>query len=197
MGLRTILRGLILCSCATTVAGPVVTSARGQEPLPSPSPAATATPTPVPSPGPTPTPSPDPRPDRPVSDGAAGAARAFAAEISRLSTRADAVDRVWQVYRARCQPEAVKGYDFGREWFALWDRSLVPTPKDAGCGNLLQQVVAEGGTVLMSLTAADSLARHSGVSTATIHGTVRWNGLEWWPLTARATEQASRQAANH
>jgi hypothetical protein len=103
------------------------------------------------------------------------------------------VDRLWLAYRSRCQPEDVGGYDFGRDWFALWDRVLIPRPGDAGCGALLRRVASAGGTVLAGLTAADSVARRSGVSAATIHGMVRWNGLEWWALTDRGTRQAASQ----
>jgi hypothetical protein len=54
-------------------------------------------------------------------------------------------------------------------------------------------VIVEGGVVLAGLTSADSVARHAGVSAVTIHGMVRWNGLEWWPLTVRGTQQAANR----
>lgn len=186
------LRVLIVCACATGAAASGIRNAGGQEaPSPTPRPTPTATPTPIPSPSPTP--SPDPRPDDAASDRTRGPAGDFALEVLRLSARADAVDGLWQAYRSRCQPEDVHGYDFGREWFALWDRALVPGTRDAGCGELLRQVVVEGGAVLAGLTNADSMARHSGVSAPTIHGMVRWNGLEWWALTVRGSQQAASQ----
>jgi hypothetical protein len=140
------------------------------------------------------TPSPDPRPDSPGTpqDRVDGASRDFAAEVVLLSAHADAVDRLWDAYRVRCEPGPARGYEFGRDWFGLWDRAFVPRPGDPGCAALLQQVAVEGGVVLMRLTSADSLARHAGVPPVTISGMVRWNGLEWWPLTAAATRRASR-----
>jgi hypothetical protein len=113
--------------------------------------------------------------------------------VVRLSAQADAVDRLWQAYRSRCQPEEIGRYQFGRPWFALWDRVLVPRPRDTGCGQLLQRVVVEGGVVLAGLASVDSVARHAGVPAVTIHGTVRWNGLEWWPLTVRGTQRAANR----
>jgi hypothetical protein len=121
-----------------------------------------------------------------------GASRDFATLVTRLSAQADGVDRLWQVYRTRCERGVPNGYEFGREWFALWDRALVPTSSDAGCASLLQRVVVEGGGILMELTAADAAARHDGVSPMTIHGMVRWNGLEWRPLAGAETRRASR-----
>lgn len=188
------MRALGLVALTTGLAGLGVGIPRvaSQEPSPSPSPSPSPMPTATATPGPTATPSPDPRPDSPGTprDQVDGASRTFATEVVRLSAQADAVDRFWQVYRARCDPGTSKGYEFGREWFGLWDRALVPTSGDAGCAALLQRVVVEGGGVLMELTAADALARHAGVSALTIHGMVRWNGLEWRPLTAAATRAA-------
>ena len=132
-------------------------------------------------------PSPDPRPDAALTT----AARDFAAEVTLLTAQADAVDRLWRAYRARCQPEPVGGYDFGREWFVLWDRAELPRFADGACEELLQGVVVKGGTVLTDLTAADSKARLAGVPEATIHALARWNSLEWWPLSLRSTQQAA------
>jgi len=126
-----------------------------------------------------------------VPDPVEAASREFAAEIQRLSGQAEAVDRVWNVYRGGCQPEVRMGYDFGREWFALWDRAFASRSNDAACGELLQRVAAEGGPILMGLTAAASAARRSQVPVATIQGMVRWHGLEWWPLNAPAQQRAA------
>lgn len=200
-------RVLGLVALTTGLAGIGVGTPRvgGEGPTPSPTPGlmptATATPdrmrTPTPQPtatsDPIATPTPDPRPDRlgTPQDQVDGASRDLAAKVVRLSSRADAVDRLWQVYRARCAPGTTKGYEFGREWFGLWDRAFVSTTGDAGCAALLQRVVVDGGGVLMELTAAAALARHAGVSPLTIHGMVRWNGLEWQPLTAAAANQTA------
>lgn len=199
------LRSLALVALTTGLAAVGVGTPRlgGQEPSPSPQPGLMPTPTatpdakrtPTPAPTATPdaiaTPTPDPRPHRPGSaDQVDGASRELASQVVRLSARADGVDRLWQAYRTRCQPGTSRGYEFGREWFGLWDRAFVPATTDAGCAALLQRVVVEGGGILMELTAADALARHAGVSPMTIHGMVRWNGLEWFPLASTATRTA-------
>src|SRR5262245_35608952 len=67
-------------------------------------------------------------------------AQGFAADVARLAARADAVDAAWSAYQGACAPRVGRTYDFGREWFALWDRAVEPGT-GPGCAEALGRVL--------------------------------------------------------
>ena len=96
------------------------------------------------------------------------AAQAFATDVARLSEEADAVDRLWHAYKAQCGARGGRRHDFGREWFALWDRSFEPTLATPACGELLSRLLQSGNslrrellevTVLLAQNLRDALLR--------------------------------------
>jgi hypothetical protein len=104
------------------------------------------------------------------------AATAFAAEIVRLSAAADAIDRLWHDYKAECGVRVGRQYDFGREWFSIWDRSAEATIDAPRCGDLLWRLMQEGETVrrdLLRARAAQDLDHGTEI------GMLRWHALQW------------------
>jgi hypothetical protein len=111
---------------------------------------------------------PDPRPDL--------AATSFAADLVRVSAEADGVDRLWQAYRDRCGVRVSRQYDFGREWFSIWDRAAEPTMGTTGCADALERVRQAGEKVRRGLLRARA-AGHQARGTEV--GMLRWQGLQW------------------
>jgi hypothetical protein len=107
------------------------------------------------------------------------AATSFASEITRLSSQADGVDRLWETYKAKCGVHVDRQYDFGREWFAIWDRAGEPSAEAAGCGDGLARVRQAGEKLGRGILKARTMARQAGLDRATEIGMLRWHGLQW------------------
>ena len=116
------------------------------------------------------------------------AARAFAADVVRLSGEADGVDRLWRAYKAECGVREGRQYDFGRAWFALWDRSAEPTVVSPVCSGILWRLLQSGEGVRRELLEARAVAKRAALPTGTEIGMLRWNGLQW----LRAEETLTR-----
>ena len=114
------------------------------------------------------------------------AAKAFATEVIRLSREADALDRLWLVYKAECGVRVSRQYEFGREWFALWDRAAQPTIDARGCSDVLWRLLQGGDTVRRDLTRARTAA-HAALDSGTEIGMLRWHALQWPQLEDRAS----------
>lgn len=106
------------------------------------------------------------------------AAKNFAVEVVRLSAEADAVDRLWHVYKAECGVRVSRQYDYGREWFALWDRAAEPTVEARGCSEILWRLLRNGENVRRDLTRARATAKNV-VDPGTEVGMLRWHSLQW------------------
>jgi len=106
-------------------------------------------------------------------------ARAFAAEVVRLSGEADAVDLVWSAYKSNCQVAVGRAYDYGREWFAVWDRAVDARASTAECTQLMQRLLETGERVRRGLASVREAALRAGLPPETVHGMLRWHGLEW------------------
>jgi hypothetical protein len=113
------------------------------------------------------------------NDTAGGSATAFAGAVVRLSAQAEQVDRVWAAYKQTCQVSVRRRYDYGREWFALWDRGLESALETPACAELMWRVLQAGETVRHELLAARSSAQQSRLAPETEHGMLRWHALEW------------------
>jgi hypothetical protein len=98
-----------------------------------------------------------------------------------MSAEADAIDRAWRAYGSGCQVNVGRSYDFGREWFALWDQAVQSQATSAECSELLQWVVDRGETLRRELTSALSEARRARLPEETVEGMLRWHSLEWRP----------------
>ena len=107
------------------------------------------------------------------------AARAFAADVVRLSGEADGVDRLWRAYKADCGVRERRQYDFGRAWFALWDRSAEPTVASPACSGILWRLLESGEGVRRELLEARAAAKRAELPPGTEIGMLRWNGLQW------------------
>ena len=94
------------------------------------------------------------------------AARAFAADVVRLSGEADGVDRLWRAYKAEC------GVREGR-----------PV-----CSGILWRLLQSGEGVRRELLEARAVAKRAALPTGTEIGMLRWNGLQW----LRAEETLTR-----
>ena len=106
-------------------------------------------------------------------------ARAFAAEVVRLSGEADAVDLVWSAYKSNCQVAVGRAYDYGREWFAVWDQAVDARASSAECAQLMQRLLETGERVRRGLASAREAALRANLPPETVHGMLRWHGLEW------------------
>jgi hypothetical protein len=104
--------------------------------------------------------------------------RTFTAEVVRLAAQADAVDRAWAAYRADCPPRLLRAYDYGREWFAVWDRAVEPAA-GPDCASKLGHVLEIGRRLRGDLETARHTASAGRVTPATIVGILRWHGLDW------------------
>jgi hypothetical protein len=106
-------------------------------------------------------------------------ARAFAAEVVRLSGEADAVDLVWSAYKSNCQVAVGRAYDYGREWFAVWDQAVDARASSAECAQLMQRLLETGERVRRGLASAREAASRANLPPETVHGMLRWHGLAW------------------
>jgi hypothetical protein len=106
------------------------------------------------------------------------AAKNFAVEVVRLSAEADAVDRLWHVYKAECGVRVGRQYDYGREWFALWDRAAEPSVEARGCSEILWRLLRDGEGVRRDLTRARANAKDR-LDPGTEVGMLRWHSLQW------------------
>jgi hypothetical protein len=70
-------------------------------------------------------------------------------------------------------------YDFGRAWFAVWDRAAEPTVEGSGCGDSLARLRLAGDKLGRGILKARLLARQGGLDRGTEIGMLRWHGLEW------------------
>jgi hypothetical protein len=107
------------------------------------------------------------------------AASAFAAEVARLSSEADEVDRLWQVYKDECGVQVSRHYDFGREWFSIWDRAAEASVDAPRCGDGLRRVRQAGEKVGREILKARATARQGVLNRGTEIGMFRWNALQW------------------
>lgn len=114
------------------------------------------------------------------------AAKTFAAEVIRLSREADAIDRVWLVYKGQCGVRVSRQYAFGREWFALWDRAAQPAIDARGCSDLLWRLLQSGENVRRDLGRVRATAR-AALDPGTEIGMLRWHSLQWSQLEDRAS----------
>ena len=124
------------------------------------------------------------------------AAQRFAADMMRLSTEADAVDRLWSGYKAHCGARGGRRHDFGREWFALWDRPLAPTVASPACGELLSGLLQSGESVRRQLRETRAGAQRAALGPGTEVGMLRWHSLQWSradPRPARGETVGSRE----
>jgi hypothetical protein len=112
------------------------------------------------------------------------AASSFAAEVRRLSAEADEVDRQWEAYKQACGVRVSHPHDFGREWFALWDRAAAPTVDSPDCAKGLEAVRQSGERIRGDLLRARAIAP---LTRGTETGMLRWHALEW-PQLDRAPE---------
>jgi hypothetical protein len=99
--------------------------------------------------------------------------------VIRLSAEADAVDRLWQVYRSECGVRVGRQYDFGREWFSLWDHAAEPTIDAPGCADLLWRILRDGENVRRELLRARGTAQQATLDQGTEIGMLRWHALQW------------------
>jgi hypothetical protein len=120
------------------------------------------------------------------------AASSFASEMLRLSVAADGVDRLWQAYKERCGVRVSRRYDFGREWFAVWDRAADPTLHAPGCGDLLVRVREAGEKVRRETVRARAKAHQAR---GTEIGMLRWHGLLWPPLQEESPQRPPKSGA--
>lgn len=107
------------------------------------------------------------------------AASDFAVEVARLSAEADGVDRFWQVYKAECGVRVGRQYDFGREWFSIWDRAAEATIDAPACSEALWRVLQAGENVRHDLLRARATAQRAVLDPGTEIGTLRWHALQW------------------
>ena len=107
------------------------------------------------------------------------AAQAFATDVARLSEEADAVDRLWHAYKAQCGARGGRRHDFGREWFALWDRSFEPTLATPACGELLSRLLQSGNSLRRELLETRAMAGRVALTPGTEVGMLRWHSLQW------------------
>jgi hypothetical protein len=107
------------------------------------------------------------------------AASAFALEVIRLSAKADGVDRLWQVYKKRCGVRVGRRYDFGREWFSIWDRAGEAAIDAPGCADVPWRLRHAGESVLGDLRKARVAAREAALGPGTEVGMLRWHALQW------------------
>jgi hypothetical protein len=117
--------------------------------------------------------------DQPERPAAAASASTFADSVARLGAQAEHVDRLWEAYKSTCQVRVRRQYDFGREWFALWDRALESADETPQCTDLVWRVLQSGESVRHELLAARTYARANALSPETEAGMLRWHGLEW------------------
>ena len=103
----------------------------------------------------------------------------FVSEVVRLSAEADVVDRLWSNYKHSCGVRVGARYDFGREWFALWDRAARATVASPVCAEMQWRVLEAGDATRSNLLRARALARRALLPPATEVGVLRWHGLEW------------------
>ncbi|HEY6552122.1 MAG TPA: hypothetical protein VI669_02150 [Vicinamibacteria bacterium] len=128
-------------------------------------------------------------PEMPLSDGVLSAvapettrdeaAGSFAAEVLRLSSEADEVDRLWLVYKVRCGVRVGRQYPFGREWFSIFDRAAEQTITGPGCDEVHRRVRQHGEKVGRSIEKARTTAHQAFLDRATENGMLRWHALHW------------------
>jgi hypothetical protein len=106
------------------------------------------------------------------------AASSFAVDVLRLSSQADGVDLLWQAYKEECGVRVRRRYDFGREWFSIWDRAAEPTIDAPGCGAMLGRLWQAGEKVRRGLMRTRARAH---LSPGTEIGMLRWHALQWSP----------------
>ncbi len=107
------------------------------------------------------------------------AASAFAAEVLRLSSEADEVDRLWLTYKNKCGVQVGRQYGFGREWFSVFDRATEQTINAPGCDDLGRRLRLAGEAVGRAIHKARTTARQAFLDPATENGMLRWHALHW------------------
>ena len=107
------------------------------------------------------------------------AASSFAAEVLRLSSEADKVDDLWQVYKDKCRVQVGRQYAFGREWFSVIDRAAAQTVGGQGCDDLLRRLRQAGENLGREIQQARTAARQAFLDRGTENGMLRWHALHW------------------
>jgi hypothetical protein len=120
------------------------------------------------------------------------AATSFAAEVLRLSAEADDVDRLWQAYKEECGVRVSRQYDFGREWFSIWDRAAEPNINAPGCSDLLGRLRQAGEKIRRDVQRARASSHQAR---GTEIGMLRWHALQWPQLEEASSERPRRSAA--
>ena len=116
------------------------------------------------------------------SDPESLASEAFSREILRLSADADRIDSVWQIYKEECKVQLGRQYDFGREWFGLWDGTAKPTMQTSNCKEVPGSLADASETLRLDLKRAQIAAGETGVGEATEIGALRWHMLQAPPV---------------
>jgi hypothetical protein len=122
------------------------------------------------------------------------AASSFADEVLRLSAEADRVDRLWLGYKGGCGVRVSREYDFGREWFAVWDRAADPTIDAPRCGDVLRRIREVGDKVGRDILKARAAAHQAGLDRGTEIGMLRWHALHWPQFEEEYPEPSRRNA---
>jgi hypothetical protein len=115
----------------------------------------------------------------PSTDPQSIAAEAFAREILRLSADADRVDTIWQIYKDECKVKVSRSYDFGREWFSLWDGTAEATAANDSCKETPFALFDAAETIRRDLLHARAMAQETGIGTGTEVGVLRWHTLQY------------------
>jgi hypothetical protein len=124
------------------------------------------------------------------------AASAFSAEVLRLSAEADQVDGVWSTYKQACGVRISRHYDFGREWFSIWDRAAEATVDSSSCSEGLRRVRQAGEKVGREILKARATARQGLLNRGTEIGMLRWNALQWPQFEEDGARRPSRAATS-
>jgi hypothetical protein len=124
------------------------------------------------------------------------AASAFSAEVLRLSAEADQVDGLWLAYKQTCGVRISRHYDFGREWFSIWDRAAEATVDSPVCSEGLRHVRQAGEIVGREILKARATARQGLLNRGTEVGMLRWNALQWPQFEEDGARRPSRAAAS-
>ena len=107
------------------------------------------------------------------------AASSFASAVLRLSGEADDLDRLWTDYKQECGVRVARQYDFGREWFSIWDRAAEATINAPACGDALRRLRQAGDKLGREILKARAAAHQAALNPGTEIGMLRWHALQW------------------
>jgi hypothetical protein len=124
------------------------------------------------------------------------AASAFSTEVLRLSAEADEVDALWNSYKEKCGVRVSRHYDFGREWFSIWDRAAEASIDTPGCGEDLRRLRQAGEKVGRDILKARAMARQGLLDRGTEIGMLRWNAVQWLQFEEDVPRRSPRPASS-